>query len=1130
MSVNSPTGAKALGDCGEGGLDMDAGAENQPDDTLPHWRRHLAGIEHIPSLLPDLAAGTGGSVSRALDAGQIAALTGHGVTPLMVVSALLDIVLARICASREMLTILRDPEPLILYSQIDPDEAFARHLNRQAALVAEAQAHPAPLDQVALATGVIPNFALTHEGLAGEADEITFRLGAGRIEAQYPGDLYSPARIEATLDDLARALDRASADPSCNIGALLPPPAPLVVPVPDEIPQGRVFDPVLRQAEATPDRIALVGAEETLSYRQLDAASAALGRRLIAAGMGPGRRIAILAERGPRLVVSMLAVLRIGATMVPLDSEYPEARLELLVGVARPDAVLLPRRMPAPWADATPVLHADDPDDPQDIPDAALAAGDPDAPAYILFTSGSTGTPKGVATTHRPALNFLRWQRETFGIGPEDRFTNLMGVAHDMMIRDIFAPLSVGARLIIPHQSDIFAPGRLLDWVARQEPTVMHLTPAMGSLILAADGGRTRLAARLMFFGGDRLLPDLARRLADLAPGVQIVNFYGATETPQAAAFHVADPRAGWRVYPVGRGITNVALRVVDPATHHPMPPGAPGEIAVLTPFLSLGYVGPDGIRPHAQPGLYFTGDMGFALPSGEIVFTGRADDQVSIRGFRVELQDVARALKDHPRVHAAQVLVEGENPQRLIGFAETDATEDELIAWMEAELPGYMVPSRILPVARIPLLPNGKIDRQALLALPRRGVTEAPVTEREARLVDIWSGLLGADRVGRDSSFASLRGDSLTYVQVYLATETEIGQLPDGWETMPIRRLAETETQPAGAFRWIDTPIMVRAIAIVMIVFGHLGGLHYPGGATGALFLVTGFLIARLQLPEVVRTRSAAPFASLFVRVLVPTFIIAAAAYFGQLALGEPVKLASLLLYEDFVDASDMQAAVAAGHTVHLWYVSAILHILLAVTLYVWAMLRIRPDISVRALAFWLFLLALPLRFALPYVVDPALTTQPMRAFDLATVMPTTHLATFALGICIALMEKPAEKLAMLAMLAIYALASQMIFPEGGAVILIFGAMMLYLHRILVPAGLRRIVLTLSGGSLFIYLTHRYFAKLAGGVSPVEIWPPALAMIGLVGGILVWRGWQRVSPFFERVETRLLRRWGMID
>lgn len=1143
----------------------------RPEDRA-FWKTRLAGVETVASLRPDLAGGEPrpGELEQRLDydeVGRIAAT--FGVTPFTVMSAVAAVVLGRYCGVEDVQVTFqssgRKPfagagrvigpfsNTLVLRTRLDPGEPFAGLVRRQQESIREAVAHERlPYHAVVRETGVQPRFGinwfplgrpLSAPGLEISDREFLFYDSNYDLNIRFvrAGDRlrllfhYDAAQFSADrIDQIARAFEQAlgvlAARENVAVGALLPPPPPLRTPERSAETDARLFDAFLDQAARHPGRTALIGSGRTFTYGEVEAASGRLAARLVSAGLGPGDRIAYLAERGPQMVITMLAVLRTGATMVPLDASYPDERIKTLLSVARPVAIVLPRvgETPAWAAGIREILYANVPvRRTPPVDPAALRAGSPDAPAYILFTSGSTGTPKGIATSHRPVLNFLRWQREAFAVGPEDRFTNLCGVAHDMMIRDVFQPLSVGAQLAIPEQETIFKPGALLDWCLAQQPTVTHLTPAMGKLLaLACKPGQT-LPFRAMFFGGDRLTPEVASRMSELAPAAEIVNFYGATETPQAAAFHRCDPFKTWQSHPVGRGIDSFELRIVDEA-RRPAPDGAPGEIAVLSPYLSLGYVDGADIRPHATPGAYFTGDLGMTLPSGDVMFLGRADDQVSLRGYRIELEEIAAALRAAPGVREAQALVDGTgDAARLVAFATGDGLDpDALYAFLTTRLPHYMVPADIVCVDRLPLLPNGKLDRRALLALPRpervRSEGRAARTQTEKDLIAAWTPHLGAGRIGPDSSFAELRGDSLSYVQVLLATEAIVGPLPDDWQTMPIAAVARLGAKGSRWWKWIDSAMLVRAISIVFVVALHLHVFGVGGGATSALILVSGYLIGKLQLREVVRSKSAGPIWTLLARVLAPSAIYTTLFYFGRLALDRPANLSTLLFYSDFVDYRNSAAADAAGHAWFLWFIACFVHILIGLGLFSAVYMRATgAKANAKQMALALLLLALPLRFVLPGLIDPEIFRRGVPALSVYGFLPTTHLATLALGACIAGAEGTREKLVWLAAVVLYTGATFFYVPSNSFLMLIaFGVLLLFAPRVPVPAVLHLPVLVLSGASLFIYLTHQQAAQAFERLG-LEDGSVGLLIAAIVFGAGLWLVWQRISYLARRVASR---------
>ncbi|QCO57770.1 hypothetical protein EOK75_18980 (plasmid) [Pseudorhodobacter turbinis] len=925
-----------------------------------------------------------------------------------------------------------------------------------------------------------------------------------------------------------QALSRAAEAPELALEALFDPVAPIIIPQPHATSTERLFDGFLRQARQTPTRVALLGEGWQMTYSEVEAASAQLARRLVASGLGEGARIGILAERGPQLVWTEIAVLRIGATMVPLDSSYPEDRLRKLTEIAQIDALVTPNVAPRPdWLTAdfkviaavdakAAVLTSDD------VSDSLIEAGDPERAAYILFTSGSTGTPKGVATAHAPALHFLNWQRKTFNIGPEDRFTNLNGVAHDMMIRDIFQPLSTGGELAIPKQEDIYRPGRLIEWVIGMQPTAMHLTPAMGNLLtLAAKPGQV-LPMRLIFSGGDQLLPSLTRKLAVLVPDAQVVNFYGATETPQAATYHVVDRDTDLKSHPIGRGIDGVSVRVVD-AAHQPVAPGVSGEIAIISPYPSLGYVQNGEIIPHAQTGLYFTGDSGFELPNGEVMFTGRQDDQISIRGYRIELGEIVHALTRVHGVQDAKVLLDDrDGNQALVAFVvmRPHATQDanHLYKELSRVLPHYMVPKDIVLMEAFPLLPNGKLDRKGLLAWPRPSISQVEgrtaETATEQELCDIWGRLLGVEKVSPDHSFVELRGDSLNFVEVCLATEAIIGDLPHEWEELSISKIAamKSGTETRSLIKWIETPLFVRAVAIVLVVTLHLKTFSLGGGSTSALFMVSGFLIARLQLQTAFTTRSVAPFWQLISKVMIPSLLYVLAIAGVEVVLGKPTALEAIFFFEDFVDMQDRTRMITEGHMIPLWYISCFFHMLLMLMgALVISRRVVGESLTPRRFVLAMVILGLGLRFITPALFLDDYPMASIHSMSAVAHMPTTHFGIFVLGMGIGLAQTTRERLLYTLLTGVYAFGSYAVLDSLTPYLIgIVGIMMIYITRLPIPRHLHRGLFMLSGASLFIYLTHQQFAKI-GVALHLPHGSMALVVMAVGGGILVWMAWLKL-------------------
>jgi amino acid adenylation domain-containing protein len=614
----------------------------------------------------------------------------------------------------------------------------------------------------------------------------------GKIEGTlvYNADLFDPPRMAELLRQYRAVLESVAADPDGRIAAIslvtaeaariLPDPARPLPPVWEE----SIHERFLAHARRHPGRPAATDAVGAWTWGDLDAASGRLAWRLLAAGVGAGEPVAVWAHRAAPLAAALLGVLRAGAAFVILDPAYPPARLATVIEQARPRAwVAVPgaAEVPAEVAAAlaaVPGWELEGPGLPADL-EAPCVAVDPDAPAWIAFTSGSTGEPKGIVGSHRPLSHFLGWHAQTFGLGADDRFSLLSGLAHDPLLRDVFAPLWVGGELRVPAPERIAEPGWLAAWLGREEVTVCHLTPPMARLL--ATGEASPLAAlRLVCSGGDALTAGDVAALRQLAPRARLVNFYGATETPQAMGWKVVGEEVASQV-PLGRGIDGVDLLVLG-AAGRPAGVGELGEIAIRTPYLALGYLR-DGAataeRFAPDPGtsggrLYRTGDLGRYEPDGDVKYAGRADRQIKIRGFRVEPAEIEAALVRLEGVRAAAVVARDESGDRYLAAYVVPApgAAPELAARLRSllagRLPDYMVPAVFVELPALPLTPNGKLDRRALPA-PRRQVaaTALPRGPVEERLAAVWAELLRLDRVGVNDNFFELGGHSLLATQL---------------------------------------------------------------------------------------------------------------------------------------------------------------------------------------------------------------------------------------------------------------------------------------------------------------------------------------------------------------------------
>ncbi len=672
----------------------------------------------------------------------------------------------------------------------------------------------------------------------------------------YNADLFDHGRVEEMLRQYRSLLSQAAEEPDRPIDALslLTPEAAALLPDPtvalgEESP-GLVHELFADQARRRPERIALVDAEGMWTYGDLHAAVRRLAGWLRTEGVGPGDCVAIHAHRSAPVVWAVLGVLEAGAAFVVLDPAYPAARLAAMVELAGPRAWLEVAAAGPPGPELEALLQdlaasgrlacrlalpGGGPDGARPLLQSLPAAtGEPpavapDDVALIAFTSGSTGVPKGIVGRHGPLTHFLPWLRERFALGAEDRYSMLSGLSHDPLQRDMFTPLCTGAILCVPPTELIGAPGRLAEWMAREGITVAHLTPAMGQLLTELSGGGAEPpqvpSLRWVLLVGDILTRLDVDRIRSIAPRVTCVNLYGSTESQRAVGYHlveVAEPEApagGERAQqglPLGRGIKDVQLLVLDPQGRL-AGIGEVGEICIRSPHLARGYLGDETLSRERfqenpfrrQPGdrIYRTGDLGRYLPNGEAVFAGRADQQVKIRGFRIELGEIEAVLGRQPGVREAVVVVR-ENPalpgdRRLVAYVVPDperpADPGAVHEALRRRLPAYMIPSAFVVMERLPLLPNGKVDRRSLPQPDADGREHVPPsTPTEEALAEIWRSLMGVEQVGADDDFFRLGGHSLLATRVAARARDAFGiELP-----LPVLFQETTLAQLAA---WID-------------------------------------------------------------------------------------------------------------------------------------------------------------------------------------------------------------------------------------------------------------------------------------------------------------------------------------
>ncbi|HEX5658179.1 MAG TPA: amino acid adenylation domain-containing protein, partial [Polyangiales bacterium] len=535
------------------------------------------------------------------------------------------------------------------------------------------------------------------------------------------------------------------------------------------------------RAAEQPEHTALIFGGERLSYRALDQRANQLAHALLRMGVGADSLVAVAAERSVELVVALLGVLKAGAAYVPIDPDYPLDRVGYMLADA--DAPVLLSQWPVAsrlelMSQPAQLLCLDS--------DRALLDREPrTAPAvsvhaqqlaYTIYTSGSTGRPKGAGNSHRALHNRLAWMQERYRLTADDRVLQKTPFSFDVSVWEFFWPLITGATLVVAGPGEHRDAERLQALIHAHQVTTLHFVPPMLEAFLDGASREQCASLRRIVCSGEALSGELARRcFARLS--VELHNLYGPTE----AAIDVS----AWQCLredastPIGRPIANIQLYVLDPAGQL-VPPGIAGELFIGGVGLARGYHRRPDLTaerflpdPFARvPGarLYRTGDLVRQRADGVLEFLGRLDHQVKIRGLRVELGEIEAQLLRLEGVREAVVIAreQAHGGKQLVGYVVGDTDLEALRAALHERLPAYMVPTHLVALERLPLSPNGKVDRRALSA-PEAASTAyvAPRDEREQLLCTIWQDVLHIERVGVDDDFFALGGDSIVSLQV---------------------------------------------------------------------------------------------------------------------------------------------------------------------------------------------------------------------------------------------------------------------------------------------------------------------------------------------------------------------------
>jgi amino acid adenylation domain-containing protein len=639
----------------------------------------------------------------------------------------------------------------------------------------------------------------------------------GRVE--YNTDLFDASKIERMLGHYQVLLEAAVTDPTLRISEL-----PLLsyperrqllewnstdVDYPRDLCLHELFE---KQVERTPEAVACVFDDQQLSYRELNGRANQLAHFLKKRGIGPGQRVGIYVERSLEMMIGLLGIQKSGAAYVPLDPAHPVERIRLTLEDAQVPLLLSQQSLLADMPEQGAEIVCLDSDwhkiAEEKTSNLSRTASGEDL-VYVMFTSGSTGRPKGVQVPHRAVVNLLTFMARELRMGENDVFPALASFAFDMCIPELYLALVTGGRVIIG-EKHLAADGEELAALLRQSgATVVHATPTTWSLLLQAGFTGQGLKRAI---GAEPLPHELCTRLLEADPS--LYNFYGPTETTVWSAFHHF--RSSDEPIVIGRPLANTQIHILD-KNLQPTPVGVLGEIHIGGDGVTCGYLNraeltaekfipnPFSNKPGSK--LYKTGDVGRFLPDGRIEFQGRVDNQVKVRGYRIELGEIETVLNHHASVQECIVIAREDLPgdKRLVAYAVPVSGQridvSDLRTWVKERLPEYMVPVAFVEMPRLPLSPNGKVDRRGLPAptYARAELTGDYLPARTATqeiLASIWTEVLKLEQIGIEDNFFDLGGHSLLATQV-------VARIRHTFQVeLPLRALFEAPTVAGIAIR----------------------------------------------------------------------------------------------------------------------------------------------------------------------------------------------------------------------------------------------------------------------------------------------------------------------------------------
>ena len=607
------------------------------------------------------------------------------------------------------------------------------------------------------------------------------------VAVEYSTDLFEAARIARMFNHYERLLQSVVANPAQRIGELEllneAEQHQLLAVFNDtavEYPLDKtVLDLFTEQVLKSPDATAIVYEAKRLSYKELDERSNQVAHYLLKKGVVAETLVPLCMDRSLELIVGMLGILKAAGAYVPIDPSYPPERIAYMLEDTQARWVLTTKtgseRVPGAFEGEVILLDQDE-DIYRQLASAVSVSVLPNQLVYLIYTSGSTGRPKGTALHHQGLMNLVHWHLEAYELTAKSRCSAMSGVGFDAFGWEVWPYLSAGSMIYLVSEQQRYDLEYLPQLYAREGITHSFLVTALVSGFTQQTRNKTTTLQYLLT-GADRLPPTDIKGL-----NYRIVNNYGPTENTVVASYYVLTGKEAEQSVPIGKPISNTRVYILD-ENGRLTPLGVPGELYIAGAQVARGYLNQVELTAEKfvadpftdEPGarMYKTGDRAQWLPDGNIEFLGRIDDQVKIRGYRIELGEIESVLQESCLVKQSVVVARKEEAgrQQLVGYVvpAQQYNREELLSWVRQRLPEYMVPTLLMELEALPLTANGKVDRRALPepVFESENEYEAPRTQTEQVLSEIWSELLRVERIGINNNFFELGGDSIITIQV---------------------------------------------------------------------------------------------------------------------------------------------------------------------------------------------------------------------------------------------------------------------------------------------------------------------------------------------------------------------------